>query len=157
MVSAEVRYSIENLIADYAHYIDDDRLEEWLNFFSEDCVYKILSRENVEQALPLELLSCRNKNMLRGRILSLREANIFNIHFDKHIIGAIRILGEQQGNYRIQANYSLYQTNQDGESILFSVGTYRDLITFSNDAPLFKEKIVVVDTFGIARLLSTPI
>lgn len=157
MVSAEVRYSIENLIADYAHYIDDDRLEEWLNFFSEDCVYKILSRENVEQALPLELLSCRNKNMLRDRILSLREANIFNIHFDKHIIGAIRILGEQQGNYRIQANYSLYQTNQDGESILFSVGTYRDLITFSNDAPLFKEKIVIVDTFAIARLLSTPI
>ena len=45
----------------------------------------------------------------------------------------------------------------DGESMLFSVGTYKDLITFSNDAPLFKEKIVVVDTFGIARLLSTPI
>ena len=80
MISAKVRYSIENLIADYAHYIDDDRLEEWLDFFSEDCVYKILSRENVEQALPLELLSCRNKNMLRDRILSLREANIYNIH-----------------------------------------------------------------------------
>ena len=157
MISAKVRYSIENLIADYAHYIDDDRLEEWLDFFSEDCVYKILSRENVEQALPLELLSCRNKNMLRDRILSLREANIYNIHFDKHIIGAVRILGEQHGNYSIQTNYSLYQTNQDGESMLFSVGTYKDLITFSNDAPLFKEKIVVVDTFGIARLLSTPI
>ena len=47
--------------------------------------------------------------------------------------------------------------NLDGESMLFSVGTYRDLITFSNNTPLFKEKIVVVDTFGISRLLSTPI
>ena len=145
------------MIADYAHYIDDDRLEEWLDFFSEDCVYKILSRENVEQALPLELLSCRNKNMLRDRILSLREANIYNIHFDKHILGAVRILGVKRGDYSIQANYSLYQTNLDGESMLFSVGTYRDLITFSNNTPLFKEKIVVVDTFGISRLLSTPI
>jgi len=157
MINADVRYSIENLIADYAHYIDDNRLEEWLDFFSEDCTYKILSRENVEQALPLELLSCRNKNMLRDRILSLREANIYNIHFDKHIVGAVRILGVHQGNYSIQANYSVYQTNQDGESMLFSVGTYRDVITFSNNTPLFKEKIVVVDTFGIARLLSTPI
>ena len=138
MISAKVRYSIEN-------------------FFSEDCVYKILSRENVEQALPLELLSCRNKNMLRDRILSLREANIYNIHFDKHILGAVRILGVKRGDYSIQANYSLYQTNLDGESMLFSVGTYRDLITFSNNTPLFKEKIVVVDTFGISRLLSTPI
>ena len=95
--------------------------------------------------------------MLRDRILSLREANIYNIHFDKHILGAVRILGVKRGDYSIQANYSLYQTNLDGESMLFSVGTYRDLITFSNDAPLFKEKIVIVDTFAIARLLSTPI
>ncbi|MBT3172476.1 MAG: anthranilate 1,2-dioxygenase, partial [Rhodospirillaceae bacterium] len=38
-----------------------------------------------------------------------------------------------------------------------SVGTYRDLITFADGKPLFKEKIAVADTFGIPRLLSTPI
>ena len=57
----------------------------------------------------------------------------------------------------MQANYSLYQSNQDGVSELFSVGTYRDFITFADGKPLFQEKIVVADTFGIPRLLSTPI
>jgi anthranilate 1,2-dioxygenase small subunit len=144
-------------MADYCHYIDDDRLEDWLDFFTEDCVYKILSRENVENDLPLELLSCRNKNMLRDRILSLREANIYNIHFDKHILGAVRILAEENGAYRVQANYTVYQSNQDGVSELFNVGTYRDLIVFADGKPLFKEKIAIADTFGIPRLLSTPI
>jgi anthranilate 1,2-dioxygenase small subunit len=144
-------------MADYCHYIDDDLLEDWLDFFTEDCVYKILSRENVENDLPLELLSCRNKNMLRDRILSLREANIYNIHFDKHILGAVRILAEENGAYRVQANYTVYQSNQDGVSELFNVGTYRDLIVFADGKPLFKEKIAIADTFGIPRLLSTPI
>ncbi|MBT4427800.1 MAG: aromatic-ring-hydroxylating dioxygenase subunit beta [Rhodospirillaceae bacterium] len=157
MIKAAVRDAINDLLADYCHFIDDDRLEEWLDFFTEDCVYKILSRENEESGLPLELLSCRNKNMLRDRILSLREANIYNIHFDKHLLGAVRILGEEGGDYRVQANYSVYQSNQEGVSELFSVGTYRDLITFADGKPLFKEKIAVADTFGIPRLLSTPI
>ena len=157
MTDAEVRDAINDLMADYCHYIDDDRLEEWLNFFTEDCQYKVLSRENEESDLPLELLSCRNKNMLRDRILSLREANIYNIHFDKHLLGAVRILGQENGGYRVQANYSVYQTNQDGVSELFNVGTYRDLIIFDGAKPLFKEKIAVADTFGIPRLLSTPI
>ena len=157
MTNAEVRDAINDLMADYCHYIDDDRLEEWLDFFTEDCHYKILSRENEEDELPLELLSCRNKNMLRDRILSLREANIYNIHFDKHLLGAVRILGEENGAYRVQANYSVYQSNQDGNSELFGVGTYRDLIVFDGAKPLFKEKIAVADTFGIPRLLSTPV
>jgi anthranilate 1,2-dioxygenase small subunit len=157
MTDAEVRDAINDLMADYCHYIDDDRLEEWLDFFTEDCQYKVLSRENEESDLPLELLSCRNKNMLRDRILSLREANIYNIHFDKHLLGAVRILGQENGGYRVQANYSVYQTNQDGVSELFNVGTYRDLIIFDGAKPLFKEKIAVADTFGIPRLLSTPI
>ena len=157
MSDAEVRDAINDLMADYCHYIDDDRLEEWLDFFTEDCEYIILSRENEESNLPLELLSCRNKNMLRDRILSLREANIYNIHFDKHLLGAVRILGKENGGYRVQANYSLYQSNQDGVSELFSVGTYRDLITFAAGKPQFKEKTAVADTFGIPRLLSTPI
>ena len=157
MISADVRDAIHDLMADYCHYIDDDRLEDWLEFFTEDCVYKILSRENVENDLPLELLSCRNKNMLRDRILSLREANIYNIHFDKHILGAVRIFAEENGAYWVQANYTVYQSNQDGVSELFNVGTYRDLIVFADGKPLFKEKIAIADTFGIPRLLSTPI
>ena len=157
MSGTDIRETIADLMADFCHFLDDDRLEEWLDFFTEDCTYKILSRENEAGNLPLELLSCRNKNMLRDRILSLREANIYNIHYDKHILGAVRILGEKNGGYRVQANYSLYQTNQDGVSELFSVGTYRDLIVFENGTPMFREKVAVVDTFGIPRLLSTPI
>ena len=35
--------------------------------------------------------------------------------------------------------------------------TYRDKVTFDDGRPLFAEKIVVNDTFAVARMLSTPI
>ena len=41
--------------------IDEDRLEEWVELFTDDCTYKILSRENVERRLSRsKLLSCHN-------------------------------------------------------------------------------------------------
>ena len=157
MTDTEARAAILDLMADYCHFIDDNRLEEWLDFFTEDCVYKILSRENEDSKLPMELMSCLNKNMLRDRVLSLRQANIYNIHTDKHVLGAVRVLGAENGVYRVRSNYAAYQTNQDGLTELFGVGTYHDRITFVGGKLFFKEKLVIADTFGIARMLSTPL
>ncbi len=149
--------AIVALLADYAHLIDEDRLEEWVELFCDDCTYKILSRENVEAGYPLELMSCNSKGMLRDRVVSLREANLYNLHTDKHILGAVRVHGADDGVWSVQANFSLYQSTLDGSTDLFAVGTYRDKVVFDNGRPLFAEKIVINDTFAVARMLSTPI
>ncbi len=157
MTPMNAREAISDLMADYVHCIDEDRLEDWLELFVEDCAYKILSRENVDAGYPLELMSCHSKAMLRDRILSLREANLYNIHTDKHVLGPVRVLSCSDGVWSVQANYSLYQTNNAGDTELFSVGTYRDQIVFGDGRPQFEDKVVVVDTFAVARMLSTPI
>ena len=151
------REAITALMADYVHLIDEDRLEDWLDLFVEDCIYKILSRENVEAGYPLELMSCNNKGMLRDRIVSLREANLYNLHRDKHVLSTVRVLDVANGVWSVQANFSVYQSNLDGETELFGVGTYHDQVVFDDGRPLFKEKIVVNDTYAVARMLSTPI
>ena len=51
----------------------------------------------------------------------------------------------------------MFQTDQEGESELFSVGLYDDVIVFEDGQPLFKERTVVVDTSAIPNLLATPI
>ena len=149
--------AIVNLMADYVHLIDEDRLEDWVELFCDDCTYKILSRENVEAGYPLELMSCNSKGMLRDRVVSLREANLYNLHTDKHVLGVVRVQGESDGVWSVQANFSLYQSTLDGSSDLFAVGTYRDEVVFEDGRPLFASKIVVNDTFAVARMLSTPI
>src|SRR5712675_2203685 len=51
MDDAALRLAIGDLNAAYADCIDDDRLEEWPDFFVEDCRYLITDRSSHEAGL----------------------------------------------------------------------------------------------------------
>jgi anthranilate 1,2-dioxygenase small subunit len=144
-----------DLLETYGRLLDEDRLEDWVELFTETCRYEIVSRENREQNLPLSLMLCDNKDMLRDRIFSLREANIYNIHRDCHVIGLVRVT--EESGISATAPYALFQSNQEGDSRLFSVGRYYlDLMRESETLRIAKQ-IVIVDTGAIPTLLATPI
>jgi anthranilate 1,2-dioxygenase small subunit len=158
MIPPRHREAINDLLLDYGALIDGDKLEQWLDFFTDDCVYKIVPRENVVQNLPGVIVLCENKNMLIDRIVSYREANEYNLHYDRHIISNIRIRDlPERDAYAAEASYAVYQTNMDGESRLFSVGEYRDKVLIRNGAAKIKEKLIIVDTYSIPTLLATPL
>ena len=150
-----LRDEVHDLLETYGRLLDEDRLEEWVELFVEDCRYEIVSRENREQNLPLSLMLCDNKDMLRDRIFSLREANIYNIHRDCHVIGLVR--ATEEAGITATAPYALFQSNQEGESRLFSVGRYYLDLTREADGLRIVKQIVVVDTGAIPTLLATPI
>jgi len=145
-----------DLLDEYAARIDDDRLEEWLDLFAEDCCYRIVPRENHDQDLPLPIVLCPNKNVLRDRIVSLRHANKFNLHYDRHMISGVRASAEGDG-VRIEANFVVYQTSLEGESQLFAVGRYRDRARAERGRLLFVEKLVILDSFAVPHLIATPL
>jgi len=152
-----VREAAEELLGEYAELIDADRLEEWLDLFAEDAVYQVLPRENEEQGLPVSLILCTNKNMLRDRIASLRNANEYNLHYDRHLIGRARVAPIGTDCWRVEASYAVYHTDLEGQSKLFSVGRYRDKVRIESGRLLFVEKKVVVDTFSVPTLLAVPL
>jgi anthranilate 1,2-dioxygenase small subunit len=157
MIPSAVREAAQDLMDDYGERIDSDRLEEWLDLFTEDCTYRVMPRENVEQNLPAPLMLCTSKNQLRDRIVALRRANEFNLHYDRHVIGGVRIRASSDGLLRIEASYAVFQTTLEGQSRLFSVGRYFDTLRADGATLLFCEKLVVVDSFSIPTLLATPL
>jgi anthranilate 1,2-dioxygenase small subunit len=146
-----------NLMAEYGMALDEDRLEEWVELFVEDCDYRVVTRENVEQNLPNVLMWCDNKNMLRDRVASYRHVNEYNPHYDRHVIGPLRMLGEKDSVATFEASYSLFQTDLEGNSRLFSVGRYRVEAVLSDVAARLKTVLVVADTGTVPSLLATPI
>ncbi len=157
MTPREAREAAEELMDEYAELIDADRLEEWLELFTEDATYEVLPRENEEQGLPVALMLCTNKNMLRDRVVSLRNANEYNLHYDRHLIGRVRVAPEADGSWRAEANYVVYQTNLEGQTRQFSVGRYRDRVRLDGGRLRFCQKKVIVDTFSVPTLLATPL
>lgn len=152
-----VKAAAQELMDEYVGRIDEDRLEEWLDLFAEEARYQVLPRENLEQDLPVSIILCTSKNMLRDRIVALRNANLFNPHYDRHLVSQVRVKQEGEGLWRLSANYAVYQSSHEGQSRLFSVGGYRDKVRMEGGKLLFVEKLVIVDTFAVPSLLATPL
>ena len=80
-----------DLCAAYADCIDDDRLEEWPDFFVENCRYLITSRESHAAGLRHGIIYAASRGMLTDRVMAMRRANIYEAHRYRHIVGAVRI------------------------------------------------------------------
>jgi anthranilate 1,2-dioxygenase small subunit len=151
------REKLQDLVVEYGLLIDEDKLEEWVDLFADDASYKIVTRENVEQGLPQILVWAKSKNMLRDRVDSYRHVNEYNLHWDRHVIGAPRLRENADGTWRIEASYSLFQTDLEGVSRLFSVGRYEMAARVLGERVVLAAVTVVADTAAIPTLLATPI
>jgi anthranilate 1,2-dioxygenase small subunit len=148
------RAAAHDLLAEYGALIDAAKFDEWLDLFSQECRYQICPRENFDRGLPAALVFCDSRAMLEDRIRALREANKYNIHTDRHLIGLPRICGD---SLVVEAPFAVYQTDQEGESRLFATGLYRDTLAAVGQRLKIRDKLVLLDTFAVPSLLATPL
>ena len=147
------RASLYDLFAEYGALIDASRFDEWLGLFAGECHYRIIPRENFDRGLPAALIFCDSRAMLEDRIRALREANKYNIHTDRHVIGLPRLNNDGLA----EAPFAVYQTDQEGETRLFATGLYRDRLEAVGPRLKFRDKLILLDTFAIPSLLATPL
>src|SRR5712692_2616905 len=86
MDDVAVRLGVHELVAAYVDCIDEDRLEDWPDFFIEQCRYVITSRASYEAGLQHGIIYAASRGMLIDRITALRQANIFEPHRYRHIV-----------------------------------------------------------------------
>jgi anthranilate 1,2-dioxygenase small subunit len=146
--------AVYDLFAEYGALIDMAKFDEWLDLFAEECRYRIIPRENLDRGLPAALVFCDSRAMLEDRIWALREANKYNIHTDRHMIGLPRVLDD---GLAAEASFAVYQTDQEGETRLFATGLYRDRLERVGSRLKIRDKLILLDTFAIPTLLATPL
>ena len=158
MKYASITEELCAFLNEYIHGIDDDKLEDWPGYFEDICIYKIIPRENTERNLPISLVYCDNKGMLIDRVTSLRKANVYNLHYDRHVVSNILVNdGPDSNSWTLKASYIVYQTDLEGESMLFSTGKYDAVVVKNGSVKKFKEMVVTVDTYAVPNLISTPL
>jgi anthranilate 1,2-dioxygenase small subunit len=155
-VSAD-RWAVLDLFATYGALLDAAKYDEWLGLFAAECRYQVVPRENWERGLPAALIYCDRRAMLEDRIMALREANKYNIHSDRHLIGLPRTLGAAGDSVTVEAAFAVYQTDQEGETRLFATGLYRDRLEAGAKGLEIRDKLILLDTFAVPTLLATPL
>jgi 3-phenylpropionate/cinnamic acid dioxygenase small subunit len=156
---AELQLAILDLNARYAKAIDDDRLEDWPGFFAESTRYVVTTAENFERGLPLGMIYATSRAMLRDRVRSLREANIYEAQRYRHIVGLPLVDAGSDGATRATTSFIVVRVMHSGETSLFASGCYRDrIVKDATDGVLrFAERIVVLDSRQVDTLLALPL
>jgi anthranilate 1,2-dioxygenase small subunit len=157
MDETALRLGVNELIAAYVDCIDDDRLEEWPDFFVEDCRYLITNRESHAGGLRHGIIYCASRGMLLDRVMAMRRANIFEPHRYRHIVGPARIDRVEGGVAETRCNFLAARVMHDGDTQLFATGRYLDRIDVGGAPFRFIERTVVLDSQKIDTLLVIPL
>ena len=145
---------VEDLHARYAHALDEDRLEDWPNFFTENGVYRIATAENEARGLPLPVVYCEGRAMLRDRVQSLRHANIYEPQRYRHIISSV-LIEAGRDFIKSTSSFLVVRIMENGEATFFASGRYEDTIALP--ALKFEQRVVVCDSRRFDTLLAIPL
>ena len=153
-----LRPEIENFHAEYCAVLDQNQVEQWPEFFTEDGLYRATSRENAELGMPVGLIYAEGRDMMHDRAVATSRTQMYAPRFTLHLVTNVRILQESEsGNIEAQANFLLMQTLIEGPSTVHLAGTYHDTFVRVADQLKLKERHAIFDTEILANSLVYPI
>jgi anthranilate 1,2-dioxygenase small subunit len=152
-----LRLGLDALNAAYTDCIDEDRLEEWPDFFVAQGRYLITDRESHRAGLRHGIIYCASRDMAVDRVMALRRVLVYEPHRYRHIVGPTRIDRVADGVVEARANFLAVRIMHSGDTSLFATGRYLDRIDISGPDFRFLERTVVLDSQKIDTLLVIPL
>ena len=143
--------------AAYIRCIDTNALESWPEFFADDCLYKVTTAENHRNGFEAGIIYADSKDMLTDRVLALREANIYEKHSYRHILGLPSILNNGGAEAECETPFLVIRIMHDGQTDIFATGVYLDTFRASGNDLKFAQRVVVCDSSRIDTLMAIPL
>ena len=154
-----LHHEVDRFNAAYALALDEQRLNDWVEMFTDDAFYVVISRENADKGMPVGLIYCDSKAMIHDRAFATQKTSMFAPRYLRHIIGNLQILGDDgRGGIRARANYVVMQVLYDRpEAKIHQVGVYHDVFRRVDGALKLAERRCVYDNLLVDNALCLPV
>ena len=151
--------TVSYLLAEWAHAIDQDRVEAIAALMLPEGRYTVTSRFNHDRGLPMAIIDARSAAQLRDRIKSMRLANIYQPQSYRHVVSGIQVIGQTEaGLLQVRSSFVVVRTLElMGDSMLFASGECHDLIDLGGAEPRFAQRRMVYDSRAVETLMVIPI
>lgn len=154
----EIRFLIEEFNTSYCNTLDSGDIEGWANYFTEDAVYKIISKENYDLNLQGGIVFADSLGMIKDRAYALVHTQYFGPRSTLHICGNVQVLNvEFKENINSITNFIYLETLVEETTKLHLAGQYHDKFVFTDGKLLLKSRIVIYDSNLINSTLIYPV
>ena len=144
--------------AAYARCIDEGPLESWPEFFDDECFYQVTTADNHRDGLEAGLIWADSRGMLTDRISALREANVYERHTYRHLLGQPHLTPTAtMEEVDSETPFLVVRTTRDGTSDIFATGRYLDRYRLGADDAHLTRRVVVCDSSRVDTLLALPL
>jgi anthranilate 1,2-dioxygenase small subunit len=150
--------AVEAFNVAYCRVLDAGRLHEWPEFFTEDALYVVSARENFDANLPVGLVYCEGRGMMKDRALTILETAMFAPRYLRHFVTNVYAETVEGGEIVAGANYLLTQVLMDEPSAtIHQVGAYFDRFVLGPDGLKLKERRCIYDNLLLDNSLVYPV
>jgi 3-phenylpropionate/cinnamic acid dioxygenase small subunit len=150
------RDALRDFYDEYYNVLDDVRLEEWPAFFTEDCIYRVIPRENFEAGYTLSTMYAESRGMLIDRVMALTRTQMYAPRYYRRFPGPLRIISRDGEDVRTRHNLLVVQTMTDKQTEIVLSAVCHDVLVPDNGTPKLTERIVVFDSEMIPNSLIYP-
>ena len=153
----ELRLRLADLYTAYQTALDEGELERWPDFFTANCLYQVLPRENYESGLFAAVMFAESRAMLADRVVALKNAMFFAPRIIRRLTGNICLRAIEPDGLHLTASFALFQTMVNEPSELLLCGRTYDRVVDDGGALRFAERICVTDSTSVPTSLIYPI
>jgi 3-phenylpropionate/cinnamic acid dioxygenase small subunit len=150
------RDALRDFYDEYYNVLDDVRLDEWPAFFTEQCIYRVIPRENFDAGYTLATIYAESRGMLIDRVMGLMRTQMFAPRYYRRFPGPLRIVSREGKNVRTRHNLLVVQTMIDKQSEIVLSAVCHDALVRDGGQPRLNERIVVFDSEMIPNSLIYP-
>jgi salicylate 5-hydroxylase small subunit len=150
------RDRLRDFYDDYYSTLDDLRLSEWPEFFTEDCIYRVIPRENYEAGYTLSTIYAESRGMLIDRVLGLTRTQMYAPRYYRRFPGVPRIVSRDGDAVRVRHNLLVVQTLIDKQTEIVLSAVCHDVVVRDDERLRLRERIVVFDSEMIPNSLIYP-
>jgi 3-phenylpropionate/cinnamic acid dioxygenase small subunit len=153
----EARWEVEEFHYEYAANLERGEIERWPDFFTDDATYQVIARDNAESSLPLGLVYCDGKGMMRDRAYALRHTEMYAPRYLQLRVSNVRVFEADERHITAEASYLLLETLVDELSRVQQVGKYYDVFQRVGETLLIKDRKCVYDSVVVNNCLVFPV
>ena len=150
------REALRDFYDDYYNVLDDVRLDDWPTLFTDQCVYRVIPRENHEAGYTLSTIYAESRGMLIDRVMGLTRTQMYAPRYYRRFPGPLRIVAQDNDGVRTRHNLLVVQTLIDKPTEIVLSAVCHDVAVPDDGRVRLRERIVVFDSEMIPNSLIYP-
>lgn len=150
------RETLRDFYDEYYITLDDVRLDDWPRFFTEDCIYRVIPRENYEAGYTLSTIYAESRGMLIDRVMGLTRTQMYAPRYYRRFPGPLRIVSRASDSVHARHNLLVVQTLIDRPTEIVLSAVCHDVLVPDGSSVSLRERIVVFDSEMIPNSLIYP-